>query len=137
MLTAVDSSVLVDVFIADEKHGAASRQSLHQAIKEGGLIVCECVLAEVTPALPRDQVKTWMEDWGISCLPSTEEVALLAGEMFRKYLERGGKRGRVVADFLIGAHATVHADRLLARDHGFYRDYFKSLKVWDPSEKGK
>ena len=133
MLTAVDTSVILDVFIADAAHANDSKVALHSAIKDGGLIVCECVLAEVTPALPPNQVEAWLDEWGISCLPSTEEVALLAGEMFRRYLERGGKRGRVVADFIIGAHASVHADRLLTRDQGFYRDYFKSLKVWDPS----
>ena len=133
MLTAADSSVLLDVFISDPEHADASERALHQAIKDGGLILCECVLAEITPALPRDQVKVWLDEWNVSCIPSTEEVALLAGEMFRKYLERGGKRGRVAADFMIGAHASVHADRLLTRDQGFYRDHFKSLKIWNPS----
>ena len=53
------------------------------------------------------------------------------GEMFRAYLARGGKRGRVTPDFLIAAHAQCHASRLLARDRGYYRDYFSHLKLWD------
>jgi hypothetical protein len=54
----------------------------------------------------------------LAFLPSTQSVALLAGGMFRAYLDRGGKRGRVVPDFLIAAHAQELADRLLARDRG-------------------
>ena len=50
-----------------------------------------------------------------------------------RYLERGGKRGRVVPDFLIAAHAQLHAEGLLARDRGYYRDYFRNLTLFDPS----
>jgi predicted nucleic acid-binding protein len=53
--------------------------------------------------------------------------------MFRIYLQRGGKQNRVVPDFLVAAHAQTHAQRLLARDRGYYRDYFKQLQLWDPS----
>lgn len=55
--------------------------------------------------------------------------------MFRIYLQRGGKRGRVVPDFLIADHAQLHADGLLARDRGYYPDYFSNLNLLAPSRK--
>jgi predicted nucleic acid-binding protein len=37
-----------------------------------------------------------------------------------------------VPDFLIGAHALLQCGGLITRDAGFFRDYFKGLKVIVP-----
>jgi hypothetical protein len=64
------------------------------------------------------------------------EAAALAGQLWRR--AHAGRRksaarvNRVVADFLIGAHALKQADALLTRDRGFYRVYFKGLRVVEP-----
>jgi hypothetical protein len=62
------------------------------------------------------------------------DAASFAGEMWGQYRARGGDRKRVIADFLIAAHAKVQCDRLLTRDRGFSRDYFGDLAVIDPSK---
>ena len=134
MITAVDTSVLVDVLVDDAKFAGSSKSALHKAATDGALVLCESTLAEIVPVLSEEEVAEFLADWNLKFISSTQESAILAGEMFRVYLKRGGKRGRVVSDFLIAAHAQIHAERFLARDRGYYRDYFKRLKVWDPSE---
>jgi predicted nucleic acid-binding protein len=130
MLTAVDSSALLDVVTASGKFADRSEKALRKAIAEGGLVVCECVLAEISPAFASpNEVAEFLSDWQIRFIPSSAESALLAGEIFARSLKHGGRGGRIVVDFLVGAHAVMHADRLLARDRGYLRDYFSRLKL--------
>ena len=133
MVTAVDTSVLLDVLLNDPQHSGPSIAALRQAANEGSLIICETVLAEIVPTLAPPDLPQFLADWNLTFTASSQLSALLAGEMFRTYLQRGGKRGRVVPDFLIAAHAQYHAQRLLARDRGYYRDYFTRLQLWDPT----
>jgi len=132
-VTAVDTSVLLDVLLNDPRHAAASIKALRRAAVEGPLILCEIVIAEVAPTLAPADMPQFLSDWNLTFVPSSQSSATLAGEMFRSYLQRGGKRGRIVPDFLLAAHAQTHAQRLLARDRGYYRDYFTQLKLWDPT----
>lgn len=134
MITAVDTSVLLDVVTDDARWADASEAALRQASQEGSLIICECVLAEIVPALGAEAVEEFLDDWNLRLLPASRVTALLAGKMFALHLARGGKGGRVLPDFLIGAHAQTHAERLLARDRGYLRDYFKKVSLWDPSK---
>jgi predicted nucleic acid-binding protein len=134
MITAVDSSVVLDVLADDAVHAERSARALRQAARQGQLILCECVLAEIFPALgDADQVHRFLADWQMEFVSSDEQSAMLAGEMFLRFLRRVRDRRKIIADFLIGAHASVHADRLLARDRGYLRDYFAGLNLLDPS----
>ena len=134
MISAVDSSVILDVVTDNPLFAVSSERALRTASTEGKLVVCESVLAEIYPAFADPLVfEEFLSDWQLAFAPSSRESATLAGAHFAAYLERGGKQGRIVADFLIGAHAQAHADRLVARDRGFLRDYFAELSVLDPS----
>ncbi|MFQ5904317.1 MAG: hypothetical protein ACE5JO_11570, partial [Candidatus Binatia bacterium] len=52
MITAVDTSVLLDVFGADPKFGPQSRKGVRSCLTEGSLVACEVVWAEVAGFFP-------------------------------------------------------------------------------------
>lgn len=132
MKTALDSSVILDVLANESSWAQASEAALQKAYSSGQLLVGECVLAEIVPALREGDLESFLSDWNIRFVPSTQESAKLAGRMFRQYLRRNQRAKRVLPDFLIGAHALCTADCLLARDRGYYRDYFSNLTVIEP-----
>ena len=115
MISAVDSSVILDVLTDDPAFAEDSERILRLASGQGQLILSECVLAEIYPALGSQALcDEFLLDWQLDFVPSSQESASLAGSTFARHLARGGKQGRVVADFLIAAHARLHADRLIA-----------------------
>src|SRR5688572_26990513 len=136
MITMVDTNILLDIFGADKAFGLASSETLRKCLKEGAVLACEVVWAETATAFPHPKTcKEMMETLSIEFSPMTEEAALFSAKVWHLYRKEGGRRERVVADFLIGAHALVQGNRLLTRDRGFYRKYFKALKIIDPTQK--
>lgn len=135
MTTAVDTNVLIDIFTADKTFGEQSAQALEDCIEQGRIVACETVWAETGALFPTDQqFKQATNELGLGFVPMDPESADKAGAAWRKYRKNGGKKTRMGADFLIGAHALVQCDRFLTRDRGFYRSYFSGLKVIDPSK---
>lgn len=132
-MIATDSSVLVDLIAGDGTDSAAAAEAVRQALRQGPVVLCEVALAELCTSLRGgSEVLQHLEDVGIAYSAMEPKAALRAGEMQRRYRQRGGNRSRTVADFLIGAHAMMQCDALITRDAGFYRDYFKGLKLLVP-----
>lgn len=132
-MIAIDSPVLVDL-LAGGPGADSAEVCLRQCLVTGPVVVCDVTLAEVCGAL-RDgsEVLAVLEDMSIRYVPLETKSALRAGEMQRRYRQRVGSHERTVSDFLVGAHALLQCDGLITRDAGFYRDYFKGLKLIVPA----
>jgi predicted nucleic acid-binding protein len=134
MITAVDSSVLLDVFLADPVRARAAAAALEGCAGEGSVVACDITIVEVVPGLGGvENPAASLHAYGIRFDPVGEEAAVLAGKLNALYSRRRRGASGFVADLLIGAHALVQTDRLLTRDRGFYRDYFRGLKVIQPA----
>jgi predicted nucleic acid-binding protein len=134
VITAVDTNILLDVFGADPKFGPPSYEALRDCLREGALVASEVVWAETATAFGNaGRFRELMNKMPATFSPITEEAATKAARAWRRYRAGGGRRDRIAADFLIGAHALVIADRLLTRDRGFYRRYFSGLRIVDPT----
>jgi predicted nucleic acid-binding protein len=123
MITAVDTNVLIDVLTADSEFGLASRDALR-----------EVVWAETAARFgSTDAASAALQQLRVRYVPIDASGANLAGAIWWAYRKAGGTRNRIVSDFLVGAHASTHADRLLTRDRRFYRGPFRELKIVDPT----
>jgi predicted nucleic acid-binding protein len=135
VITAVDSNVLLDVFANNPEFARRSASALRRCIAEGSLIACDVVWAETGSWFSdAHSAKTALATLRVAYSPIAEDAALATSRSWQEYRKSGGSRERVIADFLIGNHASVQADRLLTRDRGFYRNYFAGLAIVDPSD---
>jgi predicted nucleic acid-binding protein len=131
-MIAIDSSVLVDL-LSDSERADLAEAALREALSHGPVVVCDVVVSEICSSLQDgDQAMQVLEDMGIVYSAVEQRAAIRAGEMQRRYRARGGERQRTVPDFIVGAHALLQCSALITADDGFFRDYFKGLKLIKP-----
>ena len=137
MTTAIDTNIIIALWDKDSELSGAAQAALEMAFSRGNLVVAAPVFAELMAAPGRAEsfVTSFLEDTGIAVdwdLP--QPVWRLAGRAFQSYSERRRKQRtsgprRILADFLIGAHAQARGYRLLTLDEGVYRAAFSSLAI--------
>lgn len=132
MIACVDSNVILDVVTSDPVFADQSEELLGSIYDSGSLLICELVYAEIAPRFStRDKLDAGLATLGIRIADGGADVAYLAGQRWAAYRAAGGNRERLVADFLIGAHALLRGDCLLTRDRGFFKSYFPELKLME------
>jgi predicted nucleic acid-binding protein len=133
VITAVDSNVLLDILRPNAEWVRASQAALEEASTAGSLIICDLVYAEICGHFAdQGECDQFLADTEIRLENLSREAAFLASLAWRAYRRRGGRRVRILPDFLIGAHAQVQASQLLTRDEQFYEPAFPRLRITTP-----
>jgi hypothetical protein len=110
---------------------------LDQALKRGTLVVTAPVYSELMAGPLGDEAKMdrFFSDTGISIEWKIEEdIWREAGKAYRDYSRRrirsgGGYPRRILADFIIGAHALVRGYTLLTLNRRDYAASFPKLTI--------
>ena len=127
MISAVDTNVLLDAFLPDQQYLQQSRRWLRSAYENGDILVCDIVYSELVPAFDsRAALDDALRSLNATVSPIDTDIAYEAGVRWSRYRRSGGRRTRILADFLIGAHALAKADAFLTRDRDFLT-YFPEL----------
>jgi len=138
---------------------AANRKKIHLIVSEvvlTELLVGVCLSPQ--PRISRRKLDRFLTMTQIQMVPNTTQILEEAARAFSEYLfKRGatfqcpkcgefvkltcpsckvtiGPRERILPDFLVGAHATVHANGLVTRERPIYEMYFPSLELLSPEE---
>lgn len=132
-MTLIDTNVLIDLATNDPVWADWSQQKLEMASDKGPLLINEIVYAELSVGFDHiEMLDAFLADIEVKLTYLPAPGLFLAGKAFRQYRSAGGPRSSILADFFIGAHATVSRTPLLTRDIRRYRTYFPDLKLIAP-----
>ena len=137
MRTALDSNVLSALW-SGEPLASRMASQLAEAHAQGGLVVSAPVYAELLahPSASQHFVDQFLGETGISLdFDLDETIWRLSARSFSNYARRrrrsrGGSPKRLLVDFIVAAHAMLHADRLMTLDAERYKRDFPDLKLF-------
>lgn len=134
MRSAIDTNV-ISALLANQPASGLAERLLLAAGEQGGLVICGPVYSELLAQA--GMTAAFMDNFLLQTGIDVEfdlgkriwEGAGLACERYarRKVRSGGGSARRILADFLIGAHASIRTDRLVTFDPDGYRSDFPHL----------
>jgi predicted nucleic acid-binding protein len=136
MRTAIDTNVLSALW-SREPTAAHIATRLANAKAGGALLVSAPVYAELLahPTFPESAINGFLSETGIDIdFDLSSETWLDAGRRYSRYAARRRRTSaqhskRLLADFIIGAHALLQADRFMTLDPDRYKRDFPELQL--------
>lgn len=136
-MTALDTNVLVALWDKDPMLSSVAQEALDREQMRGSLVLSAPVFAELIAAPGRSEafLDKFCNETGIAVdFELDQKIWRSAGRAFQAYAARRRKQRdpgprRILADFLICAHAAERGYRLLTLDAQFYNAAFPALAV--------
>ena len=140
-MIALDTNVIIDLEEGTPESAERALRAVERAGERGGLVICGVVYAELLarPHPNADDIDGLLRAARIAVdLQLSAESWREAGRAYAAYARRrraaaGESPRRIIADFIIGAHACA-VGTLVTRDAAFYRRAFPALRVVDVDE---
>ena len=129
MTTSIDTNVIVALWDKDPDVSTPAQRALDAALGRGSLVLSGPVFAELMAAPGRTEafLNRFCGETGLVVeFDLDEHIWRVAGRAFQAYASRRRKQRdpgprRILADFLIGAHADHRGYRLLTLDDHLYQ----------------
>jgi predicted nucleic acid-binding protein len=137
MTTSIDSNIVVALWWKSHSSNSNAARLLAESRKRGALVISAPVYAELIadPNRTEGEVDDFASDTGISIdWEIDEDIWREAGKAYGSYAQRRMKSGagpprRLLADFIIGAHASIRGYALLTLNERDYKAAFPKLTV--------
>jgi len=131
----VDSSVLLDIFNADEMWGEWSSNTLHQLSDKHQLVINISVFTEIAFNFSSSsKLKSTLDLLNIKILDIPFDAAFNVSRTFKKYKKNKGDKKAPMPDFYIGEHAKTLGVPLVTRDTARFKTYQPKLKLITPEK---
>jgi hypothetical protein len=136
--SAIDTNIISSLFGAEPSGRLLARSTSADLREEGALVICGVVYAELLahPRVPPKELSEFLRDTDIEADFATDrELWVEIGIRYsrcatRRRRAKGGSQRRLLADFVIGAHALLRADRLVTFNGADFRSDFPELKIF-------
>jgi predicted nucleic acid-binding protein len=127
----VDSSVLYSILLG-EKSGQWALAKLDDLRSVGGVFINQIIYSEMCAFAESEEEAETVLSPLVSRVDFPWHAAFPAGRAFKLYRKRGGRKNRMLPDFLIAAHADVMGWKLVTNNARDIQSYFPELDIISP-----
>jgi predicted nucleic acid-binding protein len=133
MTTFLDTNVLIYLLDKNAPHHLWSVSELDKCRENGPAIISDIVYCEFSIGMAtREEADAAITELAIERIRGSTEALFRAGRAYKAYKDNGGRRERVLPDFLIGAIAAVTGAPLITANPADFATYFPGIQLISP-----